>query len=38
MTKATDTGAEWTIYDNKRNAFNKADAILQADLADATAR
>jgi hypothetical protein len=35
MTKATDTGAEWTIYDNKRNAFNKADAILQADLADA---
>jgi hypothetical protein len=32
MTKATDTGAEWAIYDTTRNTGNGADRILQADL------
>ena len=35
MTKATDTGAEWTVYDNKRDTFNASDHILQMDIHDA---
>ena len=35
MTKATDTGAEWTVYDNKRNPYNESDRILQMDIHDA---
>jgi len=35
MIKAIDTGAEWTIYDDKRDTYNESDHILQADLADA---
>jgi len=35
MTKMTDGGAEWTIYDDKRDPFNEADHVLQADIADA---
>ena len=32
MTKMIDGGAEWTIYDNKRDPFNKSDHVLQADI------
>ncbi|MDC0012723.1 hypothetical protein OAE29_05625 [Octadecabacter sp.] len=35
MTKMTDGGAEWTIFDTKRDPHNLSEHILQADLADA---
>jgi len=35
MTKMIDGGAEWTIYDTKRDTFNESDHVLQADIADA---
>jgi len=35
MTKMTDGGAEWTIFDTKRDTYNLSERILQADLADA---
>jgi hypothetical protein len=35
MTKGLDVGAEWTVYDDKRNTGNPADRILQMDIHDA---
>ena len=35
MTKMTDGGAEWTIFDTKRDPHNLSERILQADLSDA---
>ena len=35
MIKAIDTGAEWTVYDDKRDPFNEADHVLQMDIHDA---
>ena len=35
MIKAKDTGAEWTVYDDKRDPFNEADHVLQMDIHDA---
>ena len=35
MIKAVDTGAEWTVYDDKRDPFNEADHVLQMDIHDA---
>ena len=35
MIKAIDTGAEWTVYDDKRDTYNESDHILQMDIHDA---
>jgi len=35
MIKGLDVGAEWTVYDDKRDPFNEADHILQMDIHDA---
>ena len=32
MTKMIDGGAEWTIFDTKRDPYNLSERILQADL------
>ena len=35
MTKMIDGGAEWTIFDTKRDPYNLSERILQADIPDA---
>jgi len=33
--KGLDVGAEWTVYDDKRDTYNESDHILQMDIHDA---